>query len=97
MAAGGVWNTNYSSVQPLQHYVLDVLRDQAKRGQFLVLTQQAAKKRFPGLVAARLGALKKEKDGVITARVLFHGTNGTYVNSSTHLRAKRDLQWKNTS
>ena len=68
LAARGVWNTNYSSVQPLQNSVLDVLRDQGKRGQVLVLTQQAAKKRFPGLVVASLGAVKKEKDGVITAR-----------------------------
>ena len=86
LAARGVWNTNYSSVHPLKHHVLDVLRDQAKRGQVLVLTQQAAKKRFPGLVVASMGAVKKEKDGGISARVVFDGTNGTYVNSSTHLR-----------
>ena len=30
--------------------------------------------------------MKKEKDGVISARVVFDGTNGSYVNSSTHLR-----------
>ena len=45
-----------------------------------------AKKRFLGLVVASMGAVKKEKDGVISARVVFDGTNGSYVNSSTHLR-----------
>ena len=49
LAACGVWNTNYSSVHPIKHHVLDVLRDQAKRGQVLVLNQQVAKNRFPGL------------------------------------------------
>ena len=34
---------------PSNNQVLDVLRDQAKRGQVLVLSQQVAKKRFPGL------------------------------------------------
>ena len=46
LAACVVWNTNYSSVHPIKHHVLDVLRDQAKRGQVLVLNQQVAKKRF---------------------------------------------------
>ena len=86
LAARGVWNTNYSSVHPVKQQVLDVLRDQAKRGQVLVLSQQVAKKRFPGLVVASMGAVKKEKDGVISARVVFDGTNGFYVNNSTHLR-----------
>ena len=86
LAARGVWNTNYSSVHPVKQQVLDVLRDQAKRGQVLVLSQQVAKKRFLGLVVASMGAVKKEKDGVISARVVFDGTNGSYVNSSTHLR-----------
>ena len=86
LAARGVWNTNYSSVHPVKQQVLDVLRDQAKRGQVLVLSQQVAKKRFPGLVVASMGAVKKEKDGVISARVVFDGTNGSYVNNSTHLR-----------
>ena len=85
-AARGVWNTNYSSVHPIKHHVLDVLWDQAKRGQVLVLNQQVAKSHFPGLVVASMGAVKKEKDGVISARVVFDGTNGSYVNSSTHLR-----------
>ena len=52
----------------------------------MVLSQQVAKKRFPGLVVASMGAVKKEKDGVISARVVCDGTNGSYVNNSTHLR-----------
>ena len=32
------------------------------------------------------GRHEEEKDGALTARVLFDGTNGTYVNASTHLR-----------
>ena len=55
LAARGVWNTNYSSVHPVKQQVLDVLRDQAKRGQVLVLTQQAAKKRFPGTGCGKPG------------------------------------------
>ena len=85
LAARGVWNSNYSSVQPLQSYVLEALLDQARRGQVLVLSQREAKRRFPGRVVVSLG-MKKEKDGALTARVLFDGTNGTYVNASTHLR-----------
>ena len=50
LAARGVCNTNYSTVHSFKHHVLDVLRDQAKRGQVLVLSQQVAKNRFPGLV-----------------------------------------------
>ena len=83
-ATSGTLNTR--RFIPSKQHVLDVLRDQAKRGQVLVLSQQVAKKRFPGLVVASMGAVKKEKDGVISARVVFDGTNGSYVNNSTHLR-----------
>ena len=43
--------------------------------------------RYPALVIASLGANRKEKrDGRITARVLFDGTNGLEVNKRTRVR-----------
>ena len=44
------------------------------------------KSAFRDWFVTSMGALKNEKDGVISARVVFDGTYGTYVNSSTHLR-----------
>ena len=64
-----------------------MLRDQAARGQVLILPEAEAKEKFPNLVVASLGAQKKEKPGgVVSARVMFDGTNGNFVNTSTHLR-----------
>ena len=53
-----------------------MLRDQAKRGQVLIMLEVQAK-RFPNLMVASLGALQKEKmEGVVPrARVHFDGTN----------------------
>ena len=66
-----VWRTNYSTLQPLEQQVLDVMHDQATRGQVLVLS----------------GAQRKEKPGgKISARVLFDGTDGLSVNSRTRIR-----------
>ena len=51
------------------------------------MPETEARSRFPNLVVASLGAQKKEKPGgVISAPVLFNGTNGNFVNNSTHLR-----------
>ena len=67
--------------------VLEVMEDQAKRRQVLKLSETEAKKRFPNLVVASLGAQKKEKPGrIVTARVLFDGTHGIDVNTSTRIR-----------
>ena len=82
-----VWRRNYSTLQPLEQQVLDVMHDQATRGQVLVLSETEAKLRYPDLVIASLGAQRKEKPGgKITARVLFDGTHGLSVNSRTRIR-----------
>ena len=47
-----------------------------------VMPEIEARSRFPNLTVASLGAQKKEKPG----GVLFDGTNGNFVNTSTHLR-----------
>ena len=58
-----VWRRNYSTLQPLEQQVLDVMHDQATRGQVLVLSESEAKLRYPDLVIASLGAQRKEKPG----------------------------------
>ena len=90
LATQGVWNKNYSTLSSFRAEVEEVLRDQAGRGQVQIMPEAEARKRFPNLVVASLGAQKKEKPGVISARVLFDGTNGNFVNTSTHLR---DQEW----
>ena len=53
----------------------------------LKLTETEARLRFLDLVVASLGAIRKDKPGgVVTARVLFDGTNGIYVNRRTRIR-----------
>ena len=79
LATQGLWNKLLDA--------LLVLRDQAGRGQVLIMPEAEARSRFPNLVVASPGAQKKEKPGgVVSARVLFDGTNGNFVNTSTHLR-----------
>ena len=81
------WRKNYASVEVLSEKVVEVLRDQAARGQVLILSEQEAKEKYPGLVIASLGAQRKDKpDGVVTARVLFDGTHGIPVNKRTRIR-----------
>ena len=61
--------------------------DQEARGQVLRLSEDVAKRQFPNLTVASLGANRKEKPGgVITARVLFDGTHGIAVNRRTRIR-----------
>ena len=87
LATQGVWNKNYSTLSSFRAEVEEVLRDQAGRGQVLIMPEADQKSRLPNLVVASLGAQKKEKPGgVVSARVLFDGTNGNFVNTSTHLR-----------
>ena len=87
LSTQGLWNKNYSTLSALRTEVEEVLRDQAKRGQVLMMPEVPSKRRFPNLVVASLGALKKEKPGgVVSARVLFDGTNGSFVNTSSTLR-----------
>ena len=81
------WRQNYASVAPLENKVLEVLHDQAKRGQVLVLSEGEARRRFPTLVVASLGAIREDKpDGEYIARVLFDGTHGLQVNKKTRIR-----------
>ena len=80
-----VWRQNY--LEEHTDKVLEVMVDQASRGQVLQLSEEEARKRFPNLTAALLGAQRKEKPGgVITARVLFDGTLGIAVNHRTRTR-----------
>ena len=82
-----VWRRNYSTPVEFKNQVLEVMEDQAKRGQVLKLSESEARAKFPNLVAASLGAQRKEKPrGVVTARVLFDGTHGIDVNTSTRIR-----------
>ena len=74
------WRKNYSSLEPWKEKVLVVMEDQTSRGQVLKLTETEARLRFPDLVVASLGIRKDKPSGVVTARVLFDGTNGIYVN-----------------
>ena len=67
--------------------VLDVMHDQASRGQIIVMTESEARSKYPNLVVASLGAQRKQKPGgKVTARVLFDGTHGLCVNTKTRLR-----------
>ena len=78
---------NYSSLEPLSDKVREVLEDHANRGQVLKLSEDEARKRYPNLVVASLGAQRKDKkDGSYTARVLFDGTNGISVNKWIRVR-----------
>ena len=87
--AGGesAWRRNHTSLQELSDKVVDVLEDQARRGQVLKFTEPEARARFPNLVVASLGAKWKDKpNGTVTARVLFDGTHGISVNKRTRIR-----------
>ena len=87
--AGGesAWRRNYTSLHELSDKVVDVLEDQARRGQVLKSSEPEARARFPNLVVASLGANRKDKpNGTVTARVLFDGTHGISVNKRTRIR-----------
>ena len=84
---GSVWRRNNASLATSEEQVLEVMHDQASRGQLLVYSEAEARRIYPGLVIASLGAQRKEKPGgKITARVLFEGTHGLCVNTRTRLR-----------
>ena len=84
---GGCWRQNYSTLWHFEKQVIQVLEDQADRGQVLKLSEGEARARYPGLVGASLGAQRKEKpNGEISAWVLFDGTNGIHVNKRTRIR-----------
>ena len=83
----GIWRRNYSTLQAFEQQVLQVMYDQASRGQIIVLNEKEAKDKYPNLVIASLGAQRKEKPGgKVSARVFFDRTHGLCVNSGTRLR-----------
>ena len=84
---GMTWRRNYASLEQWKEQVLEVMHDQASRGQILVLPEAEARRRYPDLVVASLGAIRKDKpNGEVTARVLFDGTHGLSVNRRTRIR-----------
>ena len=44
-----LWRRNCASVAKLSHQVVEVLEDQARRGQVIVLPEEGARARFPNL------------------------------------------------
>ena len=93
----GVWRRNYASLREFESQVLEVMHDQAARGQIIVMTESEARSRYPDLVIASVGAQRKEKPGgKVTARVLFDGTHGLCVNSKTRLRTKNGRRLQRT-
>ena len=64
-----------------------MLDGQSSRGQLTKLSDVEFRARYPDLVVASLGAIRKDKPiGVVTARVLFEGTRGIPVNTRTRIR-----------
>ena len=64
-----------------------IMNDQAERGQVLRMSEEEARRRFPGLTVASHGAIKKEKPGgEVTTRILFDGTHGIDVNTRIRIR-----------
>ena len=57
------WRNNYPAVASLSAEVTEVLEDQAERGQVLKLSESDARREYPDLVVASLGANKMEKPG----------------------------------
>ena len=69
---------------------MDVMHDQASRGQIIVMTESEARTRYPNLVVASLGAQRKRKPGgKITARVLFDGTQWLCVKHQDEAQGPR--------
>ena len=56
LAMQGVWNKNYSTLLSFRTEVEEVLRDQARRCQILIMPESEARSQFPNLMVARLGA-----------------------------------------
>ena len=59
----GVWRNNYSTLREFETRVLDVMHDQASRGQVTIMTEAEAKTKYPNLVVTSLGAQRKQKPG----------------------------------
>ena len=66
-----MWRQKYSSLEAYTDKVLEVMHDQANRGQVLRLSEDEAKRMFPNLTVASLGAQRKEKQVVPFQRAYF--------------------------
>ena len=96
----GAWRRNYSTRQAFEQQILEVMHDQAARGQNIVLSEKEAKRTYPNLVIASLGVQRKEKPGgQVSARVMFDGTHELSVNTRIRLsgtkKGRRLLQTSN--
>ena len=81
---GSVWRRNFSTLATFEEQVLEVMHDKASRGQPMMCWEAEARRTYPNLVIASLGAQRKEKPcGKVVVRVLFHGTHGLSVNTRT--------------
>ena len=60
----GIWRRNYSTLHAFEEQVLEVMYDQASRGQIIVLSEKEAKDRYPNLVIASLVELSARKSQV---------------------------------
>ena len=71
------WRRNFSILAELSEQATAVLEDQAERDQVLKLFELEARKKYPHLKVASLGVKRKDKpNGIVSARVLFDGSNG---------------------
>ena len=80
-SGGPVLEENYSSLPALSDKVKDVPDGQSRRGHVLKLTEYEARKLYPDLVVAALGANRKDKPtGVVSARGQIEVGGDVYVN-----------------
>ena len=81
------WRSNYPSLSEHTERVVKVLEDQTSGRQLIKRPEVEARARYPNVVIASLGAIRKDKpNGEVSARVLFDGTGGQQVNTRTRLR-----------
>ena len=86
---------NYMSVAELSGKVLEVL--QSSRGQVLRMPEPEARMKYPDLVVASLGALRKDElGGIVTARVPFDGTASQSI-AGRESETKKGHQWLHVS
>ena len=85
LAGDSLWKKNYSTLTALSDKVKDVLDDQSERGQELKLSEREARNQNPDVVVAALPTKKEKPNGVISARVLFDGSEGIAVNRRTRI------------
>ncbi len=81
------WRTNYLSTEPHLEEVERQLEELVSNGKAMKLSEEAARRRWPGAVPASLGALEKVgAEGQVTIRLLFDGSQGVDVNKRIRQR-----------